>query len=175
MDLRLFDLRVQRGDLRAGRGQLGLGGLVVATGAGVLREHLLLPLEGQLRLLEQRLLGGALGLDVGQRGLGVGQGVLLRQRIDLGDRVAGLHLVAEIDVQHLDLPGHLGADADLIEGFQGTGGHHRLLDAGRTHPGGQQPGSRGGGVQLAVAQPAGRDDGGEDDQRQEMFACEWHG
>ena len=77
--------------------EIGLGGLVILARPGVLLEQAGLAGEGEARLRERGDLGGALGLDQREVGLGVAQGVLLGEGIDFGDELAFLDFVAEFD------------------------------------------------------------------------------
>jgi hypothetical protein len=56
------------------------------------------------------------------------QGVLQHQRIDFRQPLALLHLVADLDLERLQLPRHLGADIHLLDAFQQTGGEHGVFD-----------------------------------------------
>ena len=136
--LGLQDLRLQ--PVHVGQRQVvgGLGRFQVGTRPRVGGKQLFLPLQGQRGLRLGGLLGTQLGLHVGQGGLGVALGVLLRHRVDLGDQLAGLDLVTQCHMEHLDLPRHLGAYAHLFKRLQHTRGEHGVLQVGGGGSGGNE-------------------------------------
>ena len=82
---------------------------------------------------------------------------LQHRRVDLGQQIALLHAVADLDMHLLELAGDLCADIDIILGLQGAEGGHRLLDVAGGHRCRLE--SRGGvGGDLAVADGARRGD-----------------
>jgi len=96
--------------------QCGLGVHLLA-GDGVARQQVLIPLEVELRILEQRLV--AL-----QRALGLRQRSLVAACIDLGQHLACTHLVAFLEAHRRQLAAHLGAHHGGGAGAHGADGTH---------------------------------------------------
>ncbi|MDQ0669169.1 hypothetical protein QF039_003469 [Pseudomonas sp. W2I6] len=69
--------------------------------------------------------------------LGFAQGVLQDQRVDFGQPLALLDLVADLDLQGFELAGNLGADIDLLDAFEQAGGQDGVFDVTALGGGGQ--------------------------------------
>ncbi len=130
LDARRADLRVERGEARALHVERRGRGFVVLARGRVVGQHLLLPPERELGLLELRGARALLRDEVLDVRLGLAQLVSRDHRIDLGEPLILRHLVAELHLQRFQLAGHLRADVDLLERVQRAGGEHRVLEIG---------------------------------------------
>ena len=91
----------------------------------------------QLVLLELCLLDLELGAATGEIRLGGLEVVLGDQRVDLGQQIPLLDLLASLHREIGNLTGDLGTDIHLLDGLQYPAGQHGLLHILTGHLGGQ--------------------------------------
>ena len=88
----------------------------------------LLTLQLQLRLAQPGGGRALLGFEIGDIGLLRAQLVVLQQQVDLPEKVARPHPVAEPDFQRFELTRRARADVDLLDRLQHAGGEHRVFN-----------------------------------------------
>ncbi len=94
-----------------------------------------------------------------ERRLGGLHGVFSVQRIDLGDQVAGLHVVAQRNAERLDAARNFGADTDQRARLDHARSQHGLLDQCRgSHGWWRECVSLAGALNTTQPAPAGGED-----------------
>ena len=124
-------LRVGLGDLRGEGGNIGtqhvglrLGRLQVLLRRRLACQHLLLPLQREVRLPQAGRDRAPLGLQARQARLRRQQRVLRQHRIDLGQQLPLVDVIAEPHLEYSQLARDLRAHVDLPVSLQRPGGHH---------------------------------------------------
>ncbi len=126
-DAGLHRLRSQRPDIGASGDKCRLCAVIVGLATEPPSQHLALTIEHQPIVAQGRPTRGQLGLHIVEGGLGILEGVLLGEIVDLDQQIALLHLIPERNVQDLDLAGDLRPHTHQLLGLQGTVSQHALL------------------------------------------------
>ena len=127
------DPGIERLDLRLGDRDIALGGFEIGLRNRPPVGQRRLAGECALEITERGRLLRLLGLYLGERCLGGAERVLLGDRVDFGNEIAGLHLVADRHRETGDPARDLRPDRDEPGGLQHAGRQHGILYVAAHH------------------------------------------